>query len=174
MPHLSKKAWIVGVSVLVLAVGATVAGAVLLTRPDKEALLAEKQAEAEQLRAEYVRLAEEGDESAYVVGNEAKDLAPVIEKLQAEVGEVTDEWLQMSLDSQKAAVNDNIAWALQQGFSEEYINSLKEHLQELEALEQEFAQHTRSNQEIQAELDALSKKWTPIHEELLKAETQAD
>lgn len=170
--HLFKKPWIVasGVLAAILLVGATVTGAIHLTRAQKEALLAEKQTEADQLKAEYLKLAKEGDERADIVGNQAKDLAVVTGQLQAEVGSITDERLEMRFRTHKAALSDGLSSAEGGGFSDLYVDTIEQYLQEVEALEHEFVQHTRTNEEINAALDELSDQWNPIIDEIYRQE----
>ena len=170
-----KKTWMVagGVAAAVLLVGAAVTGARQLSRAEKERLLAEKQAEYNQLKAEYRRLAQEGDERAYSVGSQAKELAPVIGQLQAELGIVPDERLEMRFNTVKGSLQERINRGRLAGFSEESISTVQQYLQEVEALEQEFLQHTRSNYEINAELDELQDQWNPILDEVWSRETRS-
>lgn len=168
-----KRPWMVagGILVATILVGATITGASHLTQAQKKALLAEKRSEFNELKAKYLELAKQNDENAYVFGNQAKDLAPVVGQLQSEVEGITNERLQILITTTKAALNDGISWGKRAGFPERYIDTIEQYLREVETLEQEFLQHSRSNEEIKAALDELSNKWQPIIDKIYKEET---
>lgn len=168
-----KKRWAVvcGVCAAAILVRVTTVGASHLNRVQKERLLEEKLEEYEQLKAEYRELARNNDERAYEVGNQAKDLAVVIGQLEKELGVIPDERLEMEIRSIKAGLMDGLNLAKRGGFSEEYIDAIEQYLQEVEAVEREFSQHTRSNAEIRDELDRLHDKWMPEIDEIYERET---
>lgn len=160
---MSKKQWVMvcGVCLTMILVGTAAAGASQLSKAQKKTLLTEKREEFQKLKDEYRTLDPEDNERASELGGKAKELAPVIGQLEADVEGISDDRMEMLIDTAKTAILDSISAAKRSNSSDEYINALEQYLQDVEAVEKEFQQHTRSNEEINAELDEVVNKWIP-------------